>query len=153
MRDGAVKTAAFGIVFGLSVLHAGSAAAQNVCACQVPATQACTATVADATGTVFTSSRSGFVEAGAGSSVDCGGEIATGAESSAVVSIGRTCTINLEADTVVAISKLANGRVCPRVSDFAGASTSTAGVPPAAIAVGVIGVGIGGAVILSNISD
>lgn len=107
-----------------------SALAQSDCACIISApASGPMGSISTANGDVFKTGASGLENAGAGTAVNVGDVISTGALSSASVSLGGGCDLALGASTQVVITPV-GGNICVRVVEepVGGLGGETAGL-------------------------
>ncbi len=149
-------------VIGINAPTSAYAQGAGDCACVVPAALngQPIGSITGVSGQVQVSQAAGFGAGGAGTPLQLGTQIIVGPLSSALISVGASCSLQIQQNTDVVIDAL-NSDICVRVKDFAGETAGASntvtevevfgiGIGTGAIAVGVAGVGaVGGVVTLA----
>lgn len=140
-------------VAAIGIVAPAGALAQTAgdCACVVPAGPdgQPIGSITGAAGQVQVSQAAGFGSGGAGTPLQLGTQIIVGPQSSASISVGTSCNLQIQQNSDVVLEAL-NGDICVRVSDTAG---QTAGTPNNNAVGVVLGLGAIGGIVALAVSD
>lgn len=143
-------------MMGIAMMASGMtvptvAFAQADCACIVPAGPdgLPTGSITGASGQVQVSQTTGFAPGGAGSPLQVGSQVIVGPQSSASISVGGSCNLQIQQNSDVVLEAL-DGDICVRVSDSSG---QTAGGPNNNAVGVVLGLGAIGGIVALAVSD
>jgi len=144
------------LMMGIAMMASGMtvptvAFAQADCACIVPAGPdgLPTGSITGASGQVQVSQTTGFAPGGAGSPLQVGSQVIVGPQSSASISVGGSCNLQIQQNSDVVLEAL-DGDICVRVSDSSG---QTAGGPNNNAVGVVLGLGAIGGIVALAVSD
>lgn len=138
-------------IIGMAAPTDAIAQAAGDCACVVPIDPdgQPVGLMTGASGQVQISQAAGFAAGSAGTALLPGTQIIVGPQSSASISVGASCSLQIQQNSNVVLEAL-NGEICVRVRDLAG---ETAGTSNNNVAVGVLGLGAVGGVIALAVSS